>query len=241
MKVIRIEEIDSTNSYAKSHIDNFADRTVIHARRQTNGRGRFNRKWVDLGEGNLFFSLVLKPSASMNPVFTNITQYASVILCDVLENYGVNAKIKWPNDVMIDGRRKISGILSETVMDGSILKGIVLGIGVNLNASQSDVSDIPDRVAASLNLEIGKSVNMDVFLDEFVNKFFENYDEFLEKGFEFIKRDYINKNCFLDKDLKVQVLNELKNGIAKGVNDNGELLLQDADNKELVLSMGDIL
>ena len=207
---------------------------------QTNGRGRFNRSWVDLGEDNLFFSIILKPSDTFSSVYPNITQYVSVVLCNVLENYGVNPKIKWPNDVMIDGIRKISGILSETVIDGGKLKGIVVGIGVNLNAEKSDVDNITERIATSLNLEIGRPVNMNAFLNEFLENFFENYEKFLENGFEFIKDDYIKRNCFLEKDLKVQVLNEIQSGYAKGINNNGELLMQ-TDNKELVLSMGDII
>jgi len=158
MQIIKFEETDSTNTYAKQNITLLEDRCVVHALRQTAGRGRLNRSWIDLGGDNLFFSVVLKPSNSFSHVYSNLTQYASVILCRIIEKYGVVAKVKWPNDVMIDGKRKICGILSETVIEGRILKGIILGIGVNLNASQSNVDSIPDRVATALNLETGKAV-----------------------------------------------------------------------------------
>lgn len=240
MEILRLEETESTNSYAKEHIAALADKTVVHALRQTCGRGRLNRKWVDLGENNLFFSIVLKPSDVFKAVYSNLTQYASVILCKVFENYGINPKVKWPNDVMIDGERKICGILCETVVDGRTLKGIILGIGVNLNASQNDVDNVPDRVVTALNLEIGKPVNSEAFLNEFLNDFFENYDKFLSEGFKLIMNDYLDRNCFLEKDLKVQVLNEIKSGYAKSINNSGELILQ-TDDKELTLNIGDIL
>lgn len=240
MEILRLEETESTNSYAKEHIAALADKTVVHALRQTCGRGRLNRKWVDLGENNLFFSIVLKPSDTFEAVYSNLTQYASVILCKVFENYGINPKVKWPNDVMIDGKRKICGILCETVVDGRTLKGIILGIGVNLNASQNDVDNVPDRVVTALNLEIGKPVNSEAFLNEFLNNFFENYDKFLSEGFKLIMNDYLDRNCFLEKDLKVQVLNEIKSGYAKSINNSGELILQ-TDDKELTLNIGDIL
>ena len=240
MEILRLEETESTNSYAKEHIAALADKTVVHALRQTCGRGRLNRKWVDLGENNLFFSIVLKPSDTFEAVYSNLTQYASVILCKVFENYGINPKVKWPNDVMIDGERKICGILCETVVDGRTLKGIILGIGVNLNASQNDVDNVPDRVVTALNLEIGKPVNSEAFLNEFLNDFFENYDKFLSEGFKLIMNDYLDRNCFLEKDLKVQVLNEIKSGYAKSINNSGELILQ-TDDKELTLNIGDIL
>ncbi len=241
MKVIRLEETESTNTYAKSRIEDLEDRCIIHALRQTNGRGRLNRSWVDLGENNLFFSIVLKPSNTFNSTYSNITQYASVVLCRVLGKYGITPKVKWPNDVMVDGKRKICGILSETVIEGGVLKGIVLGIGTNLNATQDSVDNIPDRVVTALNLEIGKPVNMDKFLDEFLSEFFNNYDQFLALGFEYIMDDYLKRNCFLEKDLNVQVLNSVKSGFAKGINKNGELILQDKENKELILNIGDIL
>ena len=241
MKVITLPQTDSTNNYAKSHIEGLDDMTVVHAIRQTNGRGRFNRHWVDLGENNLFFSIVLKPQNEYIAVLPNITQYACLILCKIFDNYGINAKIKWPNDVMIDGKRKICGILSETVIQKGELKGLVLGIGVNLNANKNDVDSIPDRVVTSLNLEIGKAVHMDSFLNEFLNEFFTHYDEFLNNGFLSIKNEYLKRCCFIDKDIKVQVLNEFKSGYAQDITDEGELVLATKDNKRLVLTIGDIL
>lgn len=239
--ILRLEEIDSTNNYAKEHIDTLSDKTVVQAYRQTNGRGRLNRNWVDFGNGNLFFSIVLKPFDTFQPVLTNITQYACIILCKIFEKYGLNPKIKWPNDVMIDGKRKISGILSETVVVSGKLKGLIVGIGVNLSAKEEDVSSIQERIVTSLNLETGESISADTFLEDFITEFFKQYDTLLHSGFNFIKEDYVKRNCFLNKDLNIQVLNTIKSGYAKDINDNGELLLQTNDDKELILNIGDIL
>ncbi len=240
MKVIRLEETDSTNSYAKSRISDFDNLTVIHVLRQTKGRGRLNRLWVDLGENNLFFSLVLKPSVSFNQCYANITQYASVILCRIIEKYGIKPMIKWPNDVMIDGKRKISGILSETVFEGKELKGIVVGIGVNLNSDKESVSKIPDRLVTALNIETGQNIDMYEFLQQFLDEFSNYYSEFLKSGFEYICDEYVKRNCFFNKELNVQVLNDKLSGVAKGLTSSGELILQ-TENKDLVLTIGDIL
>lgn len=240
MQFVKLETVDSTNIYAKSHIEDLCDKTVVHAIRQTNGRGRLNRSWIDFGEGNLFFSIILKPSENFNNIYANLTQYASVVICNILDEYGINPQIKWPNDVMIDGMRKISGILCETVMQSGKLKAIILGIGINLCASKSDVNNVTDRVVTALNLEIGKIIKPNEFLNKFLTEFWLNYDNFLENGFEFIKNDYIKRNCFLNKDLKVQVLNETKSGFASNITDGGALILT-KDDKELVLTIGDIL
>ena len=90
MEIIQLDTVNSTNSYAKLNIDTLHDRTVIHALHQTSGRGRLNRSWVDLGEDNLFMTIVLKPSDTFNEIYPNLTQYLSVCLCKVLEKYGLN-------------------------------------------------------------------------------------------------------------------------------------------------------
>ena len=239
MKKIYLSEVDSTNLYAKSNIENLADKSIVHAANQTAGRGRLQRTWVNLGEGNLFLTFVLKPSNSFNEVYSNLTQYLSVVLCKILEEYGLKPQIKWPNDVLINGK-KIAGILSETVMQGSLFKGLVLGIGVNLNTSEKDLTSVIDKEATSLNLEISKPDDVNLFLDKLAEEFFADYDNFLQKGFELIKNDYISRTCFLDTEICVQVFNDKKCGIAKAINDKGELVMSN-NQKEFVLTIGDIL
>ena len=240
MNIIQLEEVSSTNLYAKENLDSFEDKTVIIAISQTSGRGRFDRKWVDLGEGNLFMTIVLKPSNLFEEVYANLTQYLSVVLTKILEEYGLSPKIKWPNDVLINGK-KIAGILSETVIQGNKFKGIVLGIGVNLNANQQDADAIPDRVVTSLNLELNRKIDMQDFMQKLLDEFFANYNKFLTEGFISIKNYYIEKNCFLNKEIRIQVFNKIKEGLAQNVNDSGELVLLDKENKEFVLTIGDIL
>ena len=240
VKVIQLEEVDSTNSYGKKHIDEFEDKIAIITKRQTSGRGRLNRSWVDLGEENLFLSIILKPSETFNEIYPNLTQYLSVTLCKVIESYGIQTQIKWPNDVLIDGK-KIAGILSETVMQGQKLKGIVLGVGVNLNSNQEKIDAIPNKIATSLNIETQKAIDLKEFLNKLLTEFFEHYDEFLQSGFLQIKDDYIKRNCFLGKKLKVQVFNHMESGLAKAVNDLGELVLEDNNKREIVLTIGDII
>ena len=239
MNIIRLDEVNSTNLYAKSNIASFDDKTIIVAGRQTSGRGRFNRKWVDLGDGNLFMTIVLKPSNSFSDIYANITQYLSVVLCKILENYGVLPTIKWPNDVLVN-EKKIAGILSETVMNGGNFRGLVLGIGVNLNSDSKSVKQIIDKEVTALNIELNKPVNMDEFLNVLLDRFFENYDEFLSKGFDFIFKDYVERCSVINKEISVQVLSEKKSGKVKSISKNGELVLEQ-NNKELILTMGDIL
>lgn len=239
MEFLYLDEVDSTNLYGKKNIDTLADKTVISAKRQLSGRGRLNRVWLDLGEGNLFVSVVLKPSLKFDEKFANLTQYLSVILCKTLEQYGLQPEIKWPNDVLINGK-KVAGILSETVMQGQIFKGLVLGFGINISAGERDVEQVTDKAVTSVSLELGKQVDGKLFLNDLLNLFFRDYNKFLESGFEFIKHDYIKRVNFLEKELCVKVFNDTKCGVAKGINDNGALILE-KNNEKFVLTIGDIL
>ena len=239
MNTVYLERVESTNLFAKSNLHDLADCTVIHAKEQTAGRGRMQRKWVNLGEGTLFMSFVLKPSDSFNEIYSNLTQYLSVVLCDLLDEFGVTAEIKWPNDVQVNGK-KIAGILSETVMQGSEFKGLVLGIGVNLNAEKSAVQAIPDKAVTSLNLETGSYINLDDFRCRLTEKFFAEYKKFLNNGFSMIKEKYVRRACFLNREITVKVFNDDKKGVAKSITEKGELVLEN-NNKEFVLTIGDIL
>lgn len=240
MNIIYLDEIDSTNSYSKINFDNFEDKTVISASVQNDGRGRYDRKWVDLGEGNLFLSIILKPSNDFKQVYASLTQYLSVILCHILEDYGLKPSIKWPNDVLIDDK-KIAGILCETVMPKNIFKGLVLGVGVNLNAQKDDLLLIKDKKATSLNIELGREYeDKKLFTEKLLSAFFKDYESFLNKGFLFIRHDYLNACKFLGKEVCVNIFNEKKCGKAKDINNLGELVLEHK-NKEIVLTMGDIL
>lgn len=238
LREIYLENIDSTNLWAKNNIETLDDKTVVFAEAQTQGRGRLQRTWVDLGKGNLFMSLVLKPGENFDECYANLTQYMSVTLCRVLEEYNIKPEIKWPNDVLINGK-KIAGILSEASVRGTKFRGLVLGVGVNLNADEKDFVKI-DKKVTSLNLELGKTINMTEFKNKLVSEFFASYEEFLAKGFEFIKKDYLQRANFLDKELCVSLINETKKGVAKGVTDKGELVLANGEN-EFILNIGDIL
>jgi len=155
--MILLEEIDSTNLYAKRNIEDLAHGSVIRAKRQTGGRGQFERKWVDLGEGNLFATIVLK-----NGQFPDTLTVAQAV-CSVLEEYRLEPEIKLPNDVLINGK-KIAGILCESATQGQKIKWMIIGIGVNLHACQEDLAQI-DQPATALNLE-GVNIDCETFLDK---------------------------------------------------------------------------
>ena len=234
-----LEETESTNKYAKEHIEELDDNTVVYTYNQTSGRGRLNRKWSYGGKDNIYASIVLKPSNKMQEVYSNLTQLLCLVLAQTFEYYGVEPKIKWPNDIRIKGK-KISGILAEAVSDSTELKGIVLGFGVNLNMESSFLDSI-DQPATALNIETNDFIDKEIFLNKVLEKFCLLYNRFIEEGFLLIREDYIRRAEFLNKEIAVKVFDKTLKGVAVDITNNGNLKLKDKDNNEHILLIGDIL
>ena len=229
-----LKEINSTNTYCKENMDTIFDKTVVYTYNQTQGRGRFNRSWINLGEENLFLSIVLKPSDKIKEPYSNLTQYTSLALSKTFEGYNVKPTIKWPNDILINNK-KISGILAEAVVKENLLKGIIIGVGINLNAKEADFTQI-DKKVTSLNLETGKDINKNSFLKNFTKHFFENYETFINTGFSTIKDEYQRYITFIGKEVSINNLNETITGTAQEITTDGAIVI---NNKKYFT--GDIL
>ena len=238
-KIIHFETIDSTNTYCLLNFKNLEDKTVVIADEQTSGRGRFDRVWVSENCDNIYLTFVLKPE--IKSFVTNLTQYLSVVVAEVIESYGVEAHIKYPNDVLVNGK-KICGILCEASLQKNILQGVVLGVGINLNMPENIIKSI-DRPATSLNLEIGNSVDKQEFLNKLLNEFYENYEKVAENGFSCFKNDYMKRIHFIGKTIWVQQ----RDGFAKDkvqaqrIDSNGNLVVKTQENIEKIVYSGDIL
>jgi len=240
--LIYYPEIASTSTFAMQNISSFQDKDVLMAEIQTQGRGRFDRKWISDKPENIYISFVLKPAILLDKPspLNNISQYLSLKVCELLEEYGTKSFIKWPNDVIVNNK-KISGILAQTSIKGNSFQGLVLGIGVNLNFEQHEMESI-DRPATSLNLILGQKVDRDKFLEKLLDKFFEEYEMFLREGFVSIKSDYESRAYFLGKEITVSTYQKEFFGKAIKINDDGSLLLEKLPEKELcTINMGEIL
>ena len=239
MNYLYLESVDSTNKYAKENIKEIEDKTVVYSYNQTSGRGRFERKWNYTGENNIYASIVLKPFGEYRDVYSNLTQYLCLVLAEIFEEYNVVPKIKWPNDIRINGK-KISGILAEGIVSNGNLEGLVIGFGVNLNCSEDVIKNI-NQPATSLNMETGMEIDKEIFLKKVLEKFCLKYNRFIEEGFLLIREDYKKRAEFLNKPITVKVFDSEISGIAKDITDNGALKIVDNDKKEHVLLIGDIL
>ncbi len=136
---------------------------VVIADEQTGGRGRLGRTWTSPPGQNLYLSALLRPELPPGGA-PPITLAAAVAVAEALNESGVRASIKWPNDVliMVDSKeKKVAGILTESVTRGSRLEAVVLGIGVNLNWRELPAELVP--IATSVALATGEAVDRDAF------------------------------------------------------------------------------
>lgn len=246
MNIIFKDKINSTNTFGKENIDTITDKTVVFSNFQTDGRGRLNRKWISFESENLYASIILKPQGDYSKLpVANLTQLLSVVIVDVLDSYGIKANIKWPNDVIISKTdddifgEKICGILAEVVSQSSKIKGIVLGFGLNVNATKDELMQI-DRPATSMFSASGNIFDVNDVLNNILEMFFSKYDVFMEKGFGFIKEDYLKKIKFIGQEITVNMPHKSVCGIAKEITDEGAILLDDKKSFSTI-TIGEIL
>lgn len=178
--IIYFDELDSTSIYAHRHLEELNNFDVISCDLQTMGHGQFERVWYssDKNGGNIYISIVLKPQNLTH--LNELTRYVALIGAKTLKKYGLKPAFKFPNDILIDGK-KIAGFLAESEFLGQTLRGVIVGCGINLNLDEKELSNI-DIKATSIFNETGKNIDKKVFLNKFLENFEEEYDDFLING-----------------------------------------------------------
>ena len=211
-KIYSFKELDSTNEFSKT-LTNADEGTVVIADRQKQGKGRLGRNWYSPEEG-LWFSIILKPKDKTLP----LQMIIGVAVCDVLKTLGMNANLKWPNDVLI-GTKKIVGILAENKDDT-----MILGIGLNLN-----IQEFPEEIkntASSLFLETGHMFDKKETLELLFNKIEQKYRELEQGKIQELLNEWRNYSVTLGKLVEIKMPNEILQGKAVDIDKNGVLLLE---------------
>ncbi len=232
-KIIRIKETDSTNKIAKDYIrKGVKSGTAIISNSQTAGKGRLGKSWVSVPGKGLYCSIIIRPACKRDQ-FSLITLVTGLVVADIIEEIsGGNAQLKWPNDIILAGK-KCAGILCEAVLDQQHSDYVIIGIGININLS---VSDIPSQIASkttSMAIVAGNDFDINDTFNKVYHNLLKAVDEYCEFGFSqfyenWRKRDFLQGKktswCTVSKDVVV--------GKAIGLARNGEYHIQD-DNGNL--------
>ncbi len=238
--VLILDETDSTNAEARRRAEaGEVGPLWIAARRQTAGRGRRGRQWGS-DSGNLFTSLLLLTQKSPAEA-AQLTFAASLAVADLLDRYVPPAlvTIKWPNDVLLDGR-KTSGILIESGPAPSGGLWLAVGIGVNLSQTPGET----ERPATCIAEHLAHGVVSAPSVDEAAKALAETFGAWLDRwttlGFQPILDAWIARTPGLHAPCTARLTNETLTGTADGVEADGSLRLKLPDGSLRVISAGDV-
>lgn len=230
-------KITSTMDVSKELIANNPkiNYTLVIAQTQTKSKGRLQRKWLSPC-GGIWFSLILKPEISSDKLFL-LNYLFSLGVVNTLKDYGLDAKTKWPNDVLV-GDKKICGILIETDAEIDKVNWCIVGVGINVNIKE-EYFEKHKLQATSVFVELKKEVD----LNEFLKKLFKNIDSL----YKLMKLDYkqlislwCKNSSTLGRKVEIITLNKKIVGEAIGVSeDTGSLLLKTYNGKIESISSGD--
>jgi len=242
-RLVELDCVDSTNVEAKRLAEEgCADYTVVWAKRQTQGRGRRGREWVSK-PGNLYFSVVLRPPRPMADV-VQLSFVAANALADTIARItppGIVINVKWPNDVLVDGK-KISGILMEgdTEPGSDHFKWVVLGIGVNVASHPL----VHETASASTSLAAqgvqGEGLNIGTLLEVLSKEFLAGLEVWDTLGFAPVRHQWLLRAKGIGGSVRVRLPNETLYGTFSTLDESGALVLQKDGKPDRRITAGDV-
>jgi BirA family biotin operon repressor/biotin-[acetyl-CoA-carboxylase] ligase len=227
-KIHHFSAVDSTNSHARRLAEQGApEGEVVVAESQTHGRGRLGRPWVSPPYINLYLSVILRPKLPPTDA-PQITLMAAVALAEALAPFiPVIPSIKWPNDILAEGR-KLAGILTESACHDDRIDFVILGIGVNVNYAVESMPDSIRKHATSLITLGGASVCRESVLRRLIQDLDRCYGELEETGFQALAPRWEARFELRGKKVRVEMTDRIISGTATGIDRNGALVLEDS-------------
>lgn len=241
--VIVLPETDSTNDALRLRAEaGAAEGLVIVAERQTQGRGRLGRTWVSAAGKNLTMSVLLRPRLPAEHCF-RVTLLAGVAVAETLASgYGLEPRIKWPNDVLI-GERKLCGILAEMKATplSSGVDYIVLGIGVNLNLRREELPEELQAIATSVAAESGRTISREEFALQLFEALEARYGSLEQGRWPEILDAWRRWAAIEGREVIVETGSGLIQGLVRGVDEDGALRVFDRETRaECRVLAGDV-
>lgn len=236
--IFAFDTLESTNTYSKTlNQTNAPHGTLVITEEQTGGRGRLNRRWIASAGENLLFSVILYPDFDIQKAML-LSFVGALAVTDAIESVtNLSSTCKWPNDILINGK-KVCGILLESTVHHSEVGKLILGIGLNVN--QTDFPDDLRYKATSLRLESGKEIDRIVLLQKILEELENRYTELSHFPPSQIINDWKMKALIFGK--KITVLeNEFSfAATAIDVNEDGSLMVQTEDGSKKNIVAGDV-
>lgn len=233
------EVLDSTNLRAKLDAEKGAPQgALVVADMQTAGRGRRGRTWSSPAGTNAYFTLILKPDFEPDKASMLTLVMAMAVAEGIRETCGLEARIKWPNDIVIGGK-KVCGMLTELSVQQEYIQHVVVGAGVNVG-----IQEFPPEIADTatcLEKECGRKVPRAQLIVHIMKAFEKYYEKFMETlDFSTLKEAYDNLLVNYGREVCVLDPKGEYTGISRGINSVGELLVELSDGSERAVYAGEV-
>jgi BirA family biotin operon repressor/biotin-[acetyl-CoA-carboxylase] ligase len=233
--------VDSTNETASalSATRGIASASVIIADAQEKGRGRLGRRWVSPAGLNIYMSIVMKPEIRPEDatLFTVIGAVASAGA--VRKESGLDIRIKWPNDLMVSGK-KLGGILTEVKSDPDRINLAIVGIGINVNMEEAAFPGEIWPIATSMRLETGRHHQRSGIIAGILKEFEHWYNTLLQQGRAPLLDEWRRFSSTIGRNVRVTVGRETMTGEAEEIDDEGMLILRLPSGLRKRISAGDL-
>ena len=227
MRIYRFNSVSSTQDTARELAEKGVREGVVVADTQTGGKGRLGRVWYS-PSGGLWFSIILRPKIEPMYCIRLVPIFGLAVANAIRTVTGLDALIKWPNDVVIDGK-KICGILIESETLDDSLKYVIIGVGINVNIDPKELPPDVRADATSLSEKLGKTVDKKKVLKELLAELKYAYKRFLKRETKWLD-EYHEKSYVLGKMVRVTSNSGLIiHGIAMNIDEEGQLLLKSSD------------
>jgi BirA family biotin operon repressor/biotin-[acetyl-CoA-carboxylase] ligase len=236
-----LDEVDSTNDEAARQLA--AGRPApfaVFAQRQTRGRGRFGRVWHSEANGNLYSSFAFRPRIAPERMQT-FTLWMGVTICELVSKFvPVKPGIKWPNDIVFDGR-KAGGMLTEARVDADQIRDLVFGLGLNVNSPASDWPAELGRRAVSLSELAGAPVDLNRLTAALIGRVLLAYERFADGEHVDTFVDLWNQfDVLRGREVTVAEGKNRRRGRVVGVDDVGSLVLRDEHGRTRGFRAGEV-
>lgn len=236
------DETGSTNIDAKRYAEDGAEHgTVIVADMQTSGRGRRGKMWQSPSGSAVYMTIILKPDFLPDKA-SMLTLVMALSVADAITEFtGLPAGIKWPNDIVVN-RKKVCGILTEMNAEHDYIQYVVIGVGINVNnASPEEFPEEIRQTATSLRIEKGEALIRAALIERVLTNFENNYDTFVRTlDLSALMDSYEKRLLNLNTEVKVLDPKGEYTGIARGINETGELLVEKEDGEIAAVYSGEV-
>jgi BirA family transcriptional regulator, biotin operon repressor / biotin---[acetyl-CoA-carboxylase] ligase len=233
---IQLDSVDSTNDWVKSHLQELSSFTCVTALEQTTGRGRFKRHWISPRGQNIYATLFFTVPLGAG-YLCNLGQLMAFSCAKTLRGIGFYPQIKWPNDILIQGK-KIAGVLTESVTQGDLI-GMIIGVGMNVNMPQEALQSIDQPATSMLQLS-KKTWDIQELTELLMNRFLHDLQLLQKSGFAAFQAPFEEMLAYKGEQITCHDGTQTITGICLSITADGRLQLLLPSGEIKILMAGEL-